>query len=80
MSKRPDRIEAVAHETRADLRDAEDRIEKLESKPAQQPSPPLSLALTFRQLTHPPIRYRINAADVDRGALKAFDDDAVAGF
>src|SRR5437764_3905761 len=35
LSKRLDRIEAVAHETRADLRDAEDRIEKLESKPAQ---------------------------------------------
>ena len=35
LSKRLDRIDAVAHETRADLRDAEDRIEKLESKPAQ---------------------------------------------
>jgi len=34
LSKRLDRIEAIAHETRADLRDAEDRIEKLESKPA----------------------------------------------
>ena len=35
LSKRLDRIEAVAHETRADLRDAEDRIDKLESKPTQ---------------------------------------------
>ena len=35
LSKRLDRIDAVAHETRADLRDAEDRIEKLESKPTQ---------------------------------------------
>lgn len=35
LSKRLDRIEAVAHETRADLRDAEDRIEKLESPPPQ---------------------------------------------
>ena len=35
LSKRLDRIDAVAHETRADLRDAEDRIERLESKPAQ---------------------------------------------
>lgn len=35
LSKRLDRIEAIAHETRADLRDAEDRIERLESKPAQ---------------------------------------------
>ena len=34
LSKRLDRIEAIAHETRADLRDAEDRIEKLESEPA----------------------------------------------
>ena len=33
LSKRLDRIEAIAHETRADLRDAEDRIERLESKP-----------------------------------------------
>ncbi|HYX71256.1 MAG TPA: hypothetical protein VE732_00675 [Nitrososphaera sp.] len=32
LSKRLDRIEAIAHETRADLRDAEDRIESLESK------------------------------------------------
>ena len=31
LSKRFDRIEAIAHETRADLRDAEDRIERLES-------------------------------------------------
>ena len=34
LSKRLNRIEAIAHETSADLRDAEDRIEKLESKPA----------------------------------------------
>lgn len=34
LSKRLDRIEAIVHETRADLRDAEDRIEKLESEPA----------------------------------------------
>lgn len=34
LSKRLDRIEAIAHETRADLRDAEDRIEKLESEHA----------------------------------------------
>jgi len=33
LSKRLDRIEAIVHETRADLRDAEDRIERLESKP-----------------------------------------------
>ena len=33
LSKRLDRIDAIAHETRADLRDAEDRIDKLESKP-----------------------------------------------
>jgi chromosome segregation ATPase len=32
LSKRLDRIEAIAHETRADLRDAEDRIGGLESK------------------------------------------------
>ncbi len=32
LSKRLDRIEAIAHETRADLRDAEDRIDRLESK------------------------------------------------
>jgi chromosome segregation ATPase len=35
MSKRLDRIEALVLETRADLRDAEDRIDKLESKPLQ---------------------------------------------
>ncbi len=35
LSKRLDRIEAIAHDTRADVRDAEDRIEKLESKPIQ---------------------------------------------
>ncbi|HEV7857287.1 MAG TPA: hypothetical protein VGO91_01425 [Pyrinomonadaceae bacterium] len=35
LSKRLDRIEAIAHETRADLRDAEDRITGLESKPMQ---------------------------------------------
>ncbi|MDQ3668198.1 MAG: hypothetical protein M3410_16820 [Acidobacteriota bacterium] len=35
LSKRLDRIEAIAHDSRADLRDAEDRIEKLESKPIQ---------------------------------------------
>ena len=33
VSKRLDRIEAVVYETRSDLRDLEDRIEKLESKP-----------------------------------------------
>ena len=35
LSKRLDRIEAIAHETRADLRDAEDRIENFESKSRQ---------------------------------------------
>jgi hypothetical protein len=35
LSKRLDRIEAIAHETRADLRDAEDRIQRLEPKPMQ---------------------------------------------
>ncbi len=35
LSKRLDRIEAIVHETRADLRDAEDRIDKLEPKPIQ---------------------------------------------
>lgn len=35
LSKRLDRIEAIAHETRANLRDAEDRIGKLESEPTQ---------------------------------------------
>ena len=34
LSKRLDRIEAITHETRADLRDAEDRIDKIETKPA----------------------------------------------
>lgn len=33
LSKRLDRIDALALETRADLRDAEDRIDKLERKP-----------------------------------------------
>jgi chromosome segregation ATPase len=33
LSKRLDRIDAIAHETRADLRDAEDRLERLESEP-----------------------------------------------
>ena len=32
LSKRLARLEAVAYETRADLRDAEDRIDKLESR------------------------------------------------
>jgi chromosome segregation ATPase len=32
LSKRLDRIEAIAHETRADLRDAEDRIGRIESR------------------------------------------------
>ena len=36
LSKPLDRIEASAHETRADVREAEDRIEKLESKPSEQ--------------------------------------------
>lgn len=35
LSKRLDRIEAIAHETRADLRDAEDRLDKIEPKLAQ---------------------------------------------
>jgi len=35
LSKRLDRIDAIAHETRADLRDAEDRIGKLESEPTR---------------------------------------------
>ena len=35
LSKRLDRIEAIAHETRADLRYAEDRIERLEPKPTR---------------------------------------------
>jgi hypothetical protein len=32
LSKRLDRIESIAHETRADLRDAEDRLDKIEPK------------------------------------------------
>jgi chromosome segregation ATPase len=32
LSKRLDRIEAIAHETRADLRDAEDRLDKIEPR------------------------------------------------
>ena len=35
LSKRLDRIDALALETRADLRDAEDRLDKLEPKPHQ---------------------------------------------
>jgi hypothetical protein len=35
LTKRLDRIEAVALETRAGLRDAEDRLEKLENSPAR---------------------------------------------
>ena len=35
MSKRLARIEAVVYETRSDLRDVEDRLEKLEPKPHQ---------------------------------------------
>lgn len=35
LSKRLDRIEAIAHETRADLRDAEDRLDKIEPKLAK---------------------------------------------
>ena len=35
LSKRLDRIEAIAHETRADLRDAEDRLDKIEPKPVK---------------------------------------------
>ncbi len=35
LSKRLDRIEAIAHETRADLRDAEDRLDKIDPKPVQ---------------------------------------------
>lgn len=34
LSKRLDRIEAITYETRADLRDAEDRLIKIETKPA----------------------------------------------
>lgn len=33
LSKRLDRIDAMALETRADLRDAEDRLDRLEPKP-----------------------------------------------
>jgi len=33
LSKRLDRIDAIALETRADLRDAEDRLDKIERKP-----------------------------------------------
>lgn len=33
LSKRLDRIDAMALETRADLRDAEDRIDKIDRKP-----------------------------------------------
>jgi hypothetical protein len=33
LSKRLDRIDAIAHETRADLRDAEERLDKIETKP-----------------------------------------------
>jgi predicted nucleic acid-binding Zn-ribbon protein len=36
LSKRLDRFAAIAIETRADLRDAEDRIDKLERKPPVQ--------------------------------------------
>jgi chromosome segregation ATPase len=36
LSKRLDRIEAVIYETRSDLRDVEDRIDKLERKPPVQ--------------------------------------------
>ena len=35
LSKRLDRFAAIAMETRADLQDAEDRIDKLERKPGQ---------------------------------------------
>jgi BMFP domain-containing protein YqiC len=35
VSKRLDRIEAVVLETRSDLHDMEDRVEKLEAKPTQ---------------------------------------------
>jgi chromosome segregation ATPase len=33
LSRRLDRIEAVVYETRSDLRDAEDRLDKIERKP-----------------------------------------------
>src|SRR5690242_7430607 len=32
LSKRLDQIEAIAHQTRADLRDAEDRVDRLETR------------------------------------------------
>ena len=35
LSKRLDRIDAMALETRADLRDTEDRLDKIERKPIQ---------------------------------------------
>ena len=35
MSKRLDRIEAFAHGIRSDLRDVEDRLDKIEPKPGQ---------------------------------------------
>lgn len=35
MSKRLARIEAVVYETRSDLRDVEDRLEKIEPKPVE---------------------------------------------
>ena len=35
LSKRLDRIEAVVYETRSDLRDVEDRLEKIDRKPIQ---------------------------------------------
>lgn len=35
LFKRLDRIEAVVYETRSDLRDVEDRVDKLEPKPSQ---------------------------------------------
>jgi len=34
LTKRLDRIEAVVYETRSDLRDVEDRVDKIERKPA----------------------------------------------
>jgi hypothetical protein len=35
LSRRLDRIEAVTYETRSDLRDVEDRLDKIETKPAK---------------------------------------------
>lgn len=35
LTKRLDRIEAVVYETRSDLRDVEDRVDKIERKPTQ---------------------------------------------